>query len=159
MSEKMETVREWVNAWIEANGHEKCDGDRKLILEVGDGEEVYFGHFLDVPEELLDRRVNAYARILESSDPARNDAFKLQIDRSPLIDQINAATDRRQKDSYLKSLQATLDVCDMIMNNRHAFPTDQVAKAEKLKMETLENIRKRESIPFERRMGVREEGR
>lgn len=150
----MKTVREWVDAWIEANGRERCAGDRKLILEVGDGEEVYFGHFLDVPEELLDRKVHAYARILESSEPSRNDAFKLQIDRTPLMDQIDAAADRRQnqKDSYLESLRTTMEMCDMILNSRHAFPADQVAKAEKLKIETLENIRKREAIPFERRL-------
>lgn len=51
-----------------------------------------------------------------------------------------------QKDSYLESQQATLDVCNMVINNRHAFPADQIEKAEKLKAETLERIRKREKI-------------
>lgn len=56
-----------------------------------------------------------------------------------------------KKDSYIESQQATLDVCEMVINNRHAFPADQVAKAEKLKAETLDRIRMREKILAEGR--------
>lgn len=56
------------------------------------------------------------------------------------------------KDSYLEGLQATLDVCNMVINNHFAFPADQVKKAEKLKGETLKNIQKREGILLDRRV-------
>lgn len=140
----MKTVREWVETWIEANGHEKCDGDRKLILQVSDEEEIYCGHFLDVPEELLDRKVYKHATVLDSTEPARRGAFDLTISREPLVDRIHDAASK--KDGYIESQLATLDVCDLVLDNRFAFPADQVAKAEKLKAETLDRIQKREKI-------------
>lgn len=149
---KMKTVREWVEAWIEANGHEKFAGDRPLILRVSDEEEIYCGHFLDVPEGLLDRKVYDHAEVLDSTDPVRRGAFKLRIGREPLADRIHDAAER--KDSYIESQRATLDVCNMVINNRHVFPADQVQKAEKLKTETLERIQMREKILAEGRLNA-----
>ena len=48
------------------------------------------------------------------------------------------------KDSYMEDQQAMLDVCEMIINNRHAFSAKEVEKAEQIRIETLENIKKRE---------------
>lgn len=62
------------------------------------------------------------------------------------IDQKISEASSRVKDTYLESLQATLEMCDIVLQNKAAFPADQIAKTKKLKKETLENIKKRESI-------------
>ena len=42
--------------------------------------------------------------------------------------------------------QAILDVCNMVINNRHVFPEDQVKKAEELRGATLNVYGKRARI-------------
>lgn len=54
-------------------------------------------------------------------------------------------------DSYIEDQQAMLEVCEMIINNRHAFPAKEVEKAERIRVKTLENIKKREQVLKEQR--------
>ncbi len=94
-------------------------------------EEIYMGHFLDVPVDLLERKVLSSGRIIDSTDDRRVGAYTLEVE---------------PRDEYLNSLLATLDVCKMVINNRHVFPADQVNTAEKLRRETLTNIEKRKKL-------------
>lgn len=57
-----------------------------------------------------------------------------------------------QKDTYLKSLCSTLEVCDLVLQNKGTFTQEQIQKAEQLKKETEKNIQARESIPLDKRL-------
>lgn len=56
----------------------------------------------------------------------------------------NAAEEK--KDSYLESQYATLELCELAIQNKAVLSDEHVAKAEKLKEETIKNIKLRESI-------------
>ena len=56
------------------------------------------------------------------------------------------------KDTYLESLYSTLEMCDLVLQNRTSFTVDRVERVEKLRQETQEWIRKREAIPSEQRI-------
>lgn len=45
------------------------------------------------------------------------------------------------KNNNIEDQQAVLDVCNMVINNRHVFPDDQVKKAEELREATLTLIK------------------
>lgn len=69
------------------------------------------------------------------------------------IDQkIENASKEAGKDLYLESLYSTLEMCDLVLQNSQVFSKEKVLKAQKLREETQEYIRKREAIPFERRL-------
>lgn len=57
-----------------------------------------------------------------------------------------------QKDTYLQSLHSTIEVCDLVLQNKGAFTQEQIQKAEQLKKETEKNIQARESIPLDKRL-------
>lgn len=68
-------------------------------------------------------------------------------------DKINDAAVRTSaKDTYLEGLYNTLELCDIVLQNSQVLPEEHVLKAQKLRRETMENIRKREAIPAERRL-------
>lgn len=75
-----ETLKDWKRDWIEANGEthelEVVVKDSKLddLLPY-----VYEGSFVDIPEELLDKKVVDYGQIIESSKPERNGAYSLTV--------------------------------------------------------------------------------
>lgn len=74
-----EILRDWKRDWIEANG--ETNDIEVLISEGGDSFDpyIYEGSFKDLPEELLDRKVISYGKILESSEPKRTGAYSLTI--------------------------------------------------------------------------------
>lgn len=57
-----------------------------------------------------------------------------------------------EKDTYLESLYTTLEMCDLVLQNKSKFPKEQVERAEQIKLETEGFIKKRESIPMEQRL-------
>jgi len=59
---------------------------------------------------------------------------------------VHADERRVTKDTYLESQRATLEACDLVLQNKSAFPAHQIARAEQIKAETLKNIKKREQI-------------
>lgn len=83
----MTKVGAWVEKWKIDCGTVKEPGDTELILKA-DGEDIYNGHFLDVPENLWDRIVYKNAQILDSTDSARCGSYVLYIEReekAPLV--------------------------------------------------------------------------
>lgn len=56
------------------------------------------------------------------------------------------------KDTYLESMYATIETCDLVIQNSQIFSDDKVLKAKKLREETLGYIKKREAIPMEQRL-------
>ena len=62
------------------------------------------------------------------------------------------AAERTTKDTYLESLLATLEACDLVLQNKTAFSEQQIARAEQLRAEAQKNIEKRLAIPMERRL-------
>lgn len=137
----MEKVKDWVQKWKDQCGTIKEPDDTKLILTV-DEKDIYIGHFLDVPDEFYDRDVYKHAQILDSTDPNRRGSYVLYIDPEPV----------KAHDEYLEGLRSTLELCDLVLQNEHAFSTEQIEKARKLKKDTQVNIEKREAIPFEKRI-------
>lgn len=64
----------------------------------------------------------------------------------------DAATKKDKKDTYLEGLYDTLEICDLVLQNSQVFSDEKVLKAQALRRETVENIKKREAIPFDRRL-------
>ncbi len=56
-----------------------------------------------------------------------------------------------EKDVYLEGMYSTLEMCDFVIQNADRLD-DKVARAKKLREETLKNIERREAIPREERM-------
>lgn len=75
-----ETLSDWKRDWIEANGK-----THELEVVIKDSQldnltpYVYEESFVDIPEELLDRKVINCGQIIESSKPERNGAYSLTI--------------------------------------------------------------------------------
>lgn len=53
---------------------------------------------------------------------------------------------KRVTDSYLESQYATLEACDLVLQNKAGFSDQQIARAEQIKAATLKNIEKRTKI-------------
>lgn len=75
-----ETVEDWKNDWIGANG---ITNELEVVIE-DSGLEVfhtyaYEGCFANIPTELLGRKVIKYGKIVESTVPERNGAYSLKI--------------------------------------------------------------------------------
>lgn len=137
----MTKVGDWVEKWKTDCGTVKEPDDTKLILSVGE-EDIYIGHFLDVPESLWDREVYKNAQVLDSTDPNRCGSYVLYIEAEKKI----------LHDEYLVGLYSTIEICDFVLQNEAVMTQEQIEKARKLKEETKINIAKRESIPFEQRI-------
>lgn len=74
-----ETLRDWRRDWIETNGE---TDDVEVIISKDNclfNPCVYEGSFNDIPEELLDRKVISYGKIIESSVPKRIGAYSLTM--------------------------------------------------------------------------------
>ncbi len=75
-----ETIKEWKNEWIETNGH--TDELEVLICysnSYSDGY-IYEGSFENIPEELEEKKVVDWGKILDSTVPARRGAYSLKIE-------------------------------------------------------------------------------
>ncbi len=74
-----ETIKEWKKEWVETNGEtdelEVLISDRNSAF---DGY-VYEGSFVNIPEELEEKKVVGCGKILDSSVPARIGAYSLKI--------------------------------------------------------------------------------
>lgn len=74
------TLSDWKKDWIEANGE-----THELEVLIKDSQlddlssYVYEGSFVDIPEELIDKKVIEWGQIVESSVPERNGAYSLTI--------------------------------------------------------------------------------
>lgn len=76
-----ETLKDWKRDWIEENG-ETHDSLEVVIINSELDEfapYVYKGSFADIPEELLDKNVIEWGKIIESSDAERIGAYSLTI--------------------------------------------------------------------------------
>ena len=75
-----DTIANWKREWIETNG---ITHDLEVIIKDSSIEEdapyAFEGSFIDIPNELLDRKVMDCGRILESSVPDRNGAYLLTV--------------------------------------------------------------------------------
>lgn len=75
-----ETVEEWKKEWIETNGQTH---ELEVVIQDSSLDNfapyVYEGSFVDIPEELLCKKVADYGRIIESSEPEREGAYLLTI--------------------------------------------------------------------------------
>ena len=75
-----ETLKDWKRDWIEENGE-----TNELEVVVKDSKlddfapYVYEGSFVDIPEDLLDKKVIDCGQIIESSKPERNGVYSLTI--------------------------------------------------------------------------------
>lgn len=67
-----------------------------------------------------------------------------------LDEKIEAAATK--KDTYLESLKASIEMCELVLEHPEAFEHEQLEKARKVLKETQENVAKREAIPFEQRL-------
>lgn len=75
-----ETIREWKKEWIETNG--ETDEVEVLITNSKLEESqpyIYEGSFKNIPEELEEKKVIDWGKILDSSVPARIGAYSLKI--------------------------------------------------------------------------------
>lgn len=70
-----ETIKEWKNEWIETNGKT----DELEVLISNSDEYIYEGSFFNIPEELEEKKVIGYSKILDSSVFARIGAYSLKI--------------------------------------------------------------------------------
>lgn len=75
----MTKVGDWVDKWRADCGTVKEPSDTKLIIKDGE-QDIYNGHFLDVPENLLDCVVHKNAQILDSTDSSRRGSYVLYIE-------------------------------------------------------------------------------
>lgn len=73
------TVKDWVDKWVEQFGTKKGAYDELLILEDNDENTFYEGHFLDVPRAFYDFEVEENSRIVISSDKRREGAYILKV--------------------------------------------------------------------------------
>jgi len=75
-----ETINDWKNEWIEANGE---TDELEVIIEDSKLNDfapyVYEGSFKDVPEYLLDKKVIENWKIINSSVPERIGVYALRI--------------------------------------------------------------------------------
>lgn len=74
------TVKDWKRDWIKANGETH---DFEVALEYRNATAsdpyVYEGSFVDIPEDLMDKKVIEWARIIDSSEQERIGAYVLII--------------------------------------------------------------------------------
>lgn len=75
-----ETLKDWKRDWIKENGQTH---DLEVLINDSKLDElepyIYEGSFVDIPEELLDKKVIRCGQILESTVPERNGAYSLTI--------------------------------------------------------------------------------
>lgn len=75
-----EILKDWKRDWIETNGETH---DLEVVIKDSKLDEfapyVYEGSFVDIPEELLDKKVIDCGRIVESTVSERNGAYSLTI--------------------------------------------------------------------------------
>lgn len=91
-------VKVWIEKWKQDFGTVKKSGDVLMILRDSSNQEIYVGHFLDVPEEFWDTEIMLHSRILDSSDFERIGAhvFTLVPNDDELLAEFEAA------EQYLK---------------------------------------------------------
>lgn len=74
------TLKDWKRDWINENGKTH---DLEVLIKDSNRDEfasyVFEGSFVDIPEELLDKKVIECGRIIDSSVPERNGAYSLTI--------------------------------------------------------------------------------
>lgn len=75
-----ETIKDWKMEWIETNGE---TDEVEVVIKDSNLDDfapyVYEGSFVDIPEELYDRKVISCGRIENSSVLERNGAYSLTI--------------------------------------------------------------------------------
>lgn len=75
-----ETIKDWRKEWMETNGETH---ELEVVIKDSSLDDlasyIYEGSFVDIPEELFDKKVMDCWRILKSSVPERNGAYSLTI--------------------------------------------------------------------------------
>ena len=75
-----ETIKDWRSEWIQTNGPTD-----ELEVVITDSSldafhsEVYSGSFAEIPEQLYEKQVIEYWRIIASSVPEREGAYSLMV--------------------------------------------------------------------------------
>lgn len=75
----MNTVKAWVDEYIEQVGTKKSADDIILIIKNEKDKVIYEGHFLDVPETLYPFEVTENSRCIVSSDKKRVGAYIFKV--------------------------------------------------------------------------------
>lgn len=73
---KRETLRDWRKEWIQTNGETH---DLEVVVRNDEKDELYEGCFLNMPLNLLDKKVVKTQYIITSSCPERVGAYILEI--------------------------------------------------------------------------------
>jgi hypothetical protein len=74
-----ETIKEWKNEWIETNGE---TDELEVLISYSNSDldgYIYEGSFADIPEELEEKKVVEWGKILDSTVPARIGSYSLEI--------------------------------------------------------------------------------
>ncbi len=78
-----ERISDWQRDWIDANGKTE---DLEVVIKDGDLYEsapcIYEGSFAGIPEELVDRKVVEWSKIVLSSKQERVGAYSLTVEGS-----------------------------------------------------------------------------
>lgn len=74
-----ESIKEWKNEWIETNGE---TDELEVLISYSNSDSdgyIYEGSFVNIPEELEEKKIIDYGKILDSSVLARIRAYSLKV--------------------------------------------------------------------------------
>ena len=94
----MNTVKAWVDKWIEQFGAKKEADDVMLVLKTNKENTFYEGHFLDVPDVFYAFEVIENSRCVASSNKHREGAYILKVKADYDLDKIIEQTEELTKD-------------------------------------------------------------
>lgn len=126
----MNTVKAWVDKWIEQFGNKREDDDVMLILKSEKENTFYEGHFLDVPDTFYAFEVIENSRCVASSDKRREGAYILKVIADYDLDEVIEQAEELTKD-LSKTTRSERDKKDLITKLRKDYADELKERAEK----------------------------
>ena len=113
----MNTVKAWVDKWIEQFGNKREEDDVMLVLKTNKENTFYEGHFLDVPDVFYEFEVIENSRCVASSDKHREGAYILKVKADFNLDEvIEQAEELAQDLPKTKGFIEKSDMLDELIN-------------------------------------------
>ncbi len=126
----MNTVKAWVDKWIEQFGNKREDDDVMLILKSEKENTFYEGHFLGVPDTFYAFEVIENSRCIASSDKRREGAYILKVKADYDLDEVIEQAEELTKD-FSKTTRSKRDKKDLITKLRKDYANELKERAEK----------------------------